>query len=153
MEPKYRNSPNCVIIEKGDLMKKLQAMFMKLMEGRYGPDILSRDMSFIALALFVINLFAKNTILYWIAVVILILSYFRIFSKKFPKRYNENRIYANFKKNSSKKFKRLFKRIKDFPKYKYVRCPQCNKQLRLPRGKKDIVVSCPVCHTKFDART
>lgn len=125
----------------------------QFMKGRYGPDLLSRDMSFLSLGIIILNLFLRNSILYFIGIALLILSYFRMFSKSYPKRYNENRIYANIRNNFLKKMKRTFNRIKDFPKYKYLKCPNCQKQLRVPRRKKEIVVTCPVCRTKFDAKT
>lgn len=137
----------------GDKMRKLQMKMQEFMKGRYGPDLLSRDMSFLSLGIIILNLFLRNTILYVLGLTLLLLSYLRMFSKTFPKRYNENRIYANIRNNFTKRIKRIFNRIKDFPKYKYFKCPSCQKQLRVPRGKKQIVVTCPVCRTKFDAKT
>lgn len=137
------------VIKMNNIKQKLQ----RFMQGRYGIDILSRDLSYLSLGLFVLNLFVRNTWLYAIALILLLISYLRMFSKKYTKRYNENRVYANLTNNMRKKIKRFFTRIKDFPKYKYIRCTHCNKQLRLPRGKKEIVVTCPVCRQKFDAKT
>lgn len=141
-------------------MNSLKTKFMKFMKGRYGPDILGRDLLFLAIGLMIVNFMVANQILRIIPFIILLVTYFRMFSKNFAKRYNENRVYTNFKyrllspfSGVGKFFKTGFKRLKDFPKYKYKKCPSCAQTLRLPRGKKEIIVTCPKCKHKFETRT
>lgn len=76
-----------------------------------------------------------------------------MFSKKFPKRYNENRIYTNQRYKIEKKVKKYQRRIKDLRNYKYFTCPNCKLKLRVPRGKKEIVITCNRCKTQFDGKT
>ncbi len=141
-------------------MDQLKYKLMNFMRGRYGVDQLSRDSIWLSAGIIVLNYFIKNAILGIIPLVILLVSYMRMFSKNISKRYNENRIYTNNKYKVTKHFnkpiktiKRSFKRLIDLPKYKYVNCPSCSQTLRLPRGKKEITVTCPKCKSKFDART
>lgn len=134
-------------------MNSLKQKFSSFMQGRYGVDILGRDLVWISMAVLIISMFVQIPVLRYFPIAIIAICYYRIFSKNFSKRYNENRVYANFRNKLVKSVKRFFKRIKDFPKYKYIRCAQCQQQLRLPRGKKNIEVSCPKCHHHFDART
>ena len=37
--------------------------------------------------------------------------------------------------------------------YKYYRCPKCNTELRVPRGKGKIKIKCPKCQEEFIKRT
>lgn len=141
-------------------MNSLKYKLMNFMRGRYGADVLGRDMLWLAVGIMVLNLFLKTSILRFIPFLILLLSYFRMFSKNISKRYNENRIYTNMKAryfgklgNPSQAIKRFVQRIVDLPRFKYIKCPSCSQKLRLPRGKKEIVVTCPKCKHKFDART
>ena len=134
-------------------MNKIKNALYRAMQGRYGVDTLSRDLSWFAIGLMILGLILKIGLLRNLGLIVILVSYLRMFSKKLNKRYRENYAYSGFKRNISKKVKASLQRIKDLPKYKYIRCPECNKQLRLPRGKKDIVVNCPKCHHKFDART
>lgn len=132
-------------------MTKIRNFFTKFMQGRYGVDILSRDITWFSLGLVLFASFTRNRLLNSIALILLLISYVRMFSKNINARYKENVKYNNIRRSIISKTKRTFKRIKDLPKYRYLRCTRCNKQLRIPRGKKNIVVTCPSCHNKFDA--
>lgn len=135
-------------------MNKLKYKLEQFMRGRYGVDILGRDLLILSVILIILPMFFRNlSFLRFMPFILLIIIYFRMFSKNFSKRYNENRVYTNFKGNITDPFKKLWKRIKDFPKYKYLKCPECKQQLRVPRGKKKIVVTCPKCRYKFDAKS
>ncbi|NMA48596.1 MAG: hypothetical protein GX947_02310, partial [Tissierellia bacterium] len=62
----------------------------KFMVGRYGVDKLSNAMIMLALAFILASIFTKYAILNTIGFVIIIIAYFRIFSRNIPKRYSEN---------------------------------------------------------------
>ncbi|AMC92581.1 hypothetical protein AOC36_00800 [Erysipelothrix larvae] len=134
-------------------MGKWQAKLQSFMKGRYGPDILSRDLTWLALALILANIFIRFQYMPVIVLVIILIGYLRMFSKNYSKRYNENRIYMNARVKITRPIGKFFKRIKDLPKYKYLKCPNCKREMRVPRGKKQIVVTCPQCRTKFDAKS
>lgn len=78
----------------------MRERFQRFMVGRYGVDQFSRFLNAIVLILLVISIFIKVDILFWIAVVVMIYSYFRIFSRNTGKRYLENerfmRIFGRF---------------------------------------------------------
>ena len=42
---------------------------------------------------------------------------------------------------------------KDKKNYKYFKCKNCKAQLRVPKGKGKINVTCPKCKTKFSAKS
>ena len=78
--------------------------------------------------------------------------FYRVFSKKTYKRYNENQNYLNFKKKILKPFKILKRNYNDRNEYIYKRCKHCKKLLKLPipdkKGKKS--VKCPKCKKTFN---
>ncbi|MEG1066114.1 MAG: hypothetical protein RSD85_01035, partial [Erysipelotrichaceae bacterium] len=45
------------------------------------------------------------------------------------------------------------KKWKDRKDYKYFKCPQCKKNVRVPKGHGNITITCPQCGTKFDKKS
>ncbi|CAM3682598.1 hypothetical protein ERUR111494_06810 [Erysipelothrix urinaevulpis] len=118
----------------------------KFFEGRYGPDLLGRDLIFLALFISILNLFVKSKIVSWIPFVISLIVILRLISKNFPKRYNENRIYALWRQ-------RMKTNTTDRLKFKYFRCKTCKQRVRVPRGKGKVTITCPKCRSKFDGKS
>ena len=125
----------------------------KVMAGRYGVDHLSNALITLSIVLLLLSAIFKSSILNTGAMVVLALSYFRIFSRNINKRYQENMKFLNFWNPIKTKWFSLKNRIKQSKTHKFFKCPSCNKQLRVPKGKGKIKVSCPNCHTKFEARS
>ncbi len=136
-----------------DIMNNFKQKFMNFMRGRYGVDILSRDLVWITLGIMILNMFLRNRILNYIPLITFVIIYARMFSKNYSKRYNENRIYTNFKAKFKNPFKNISKTIQNKKQYKVFKCPNCKQKLRVPRGKKEIVITCSRCKTKFDAKS
>lgn len=134
-------------------MNNLKQKYLQFMRGRYGADIFSRDLMWFTLVLVILNIFIKSKILSFVPILIFGFIYFRLFSKNFSKRYNENRIYTNIKAKVTRPFKNSIQRIKDFRKFKYFKCPNCTQKLRVPRGRGEIVITCRRCKTKFDGKS
>lgn len=131
------------------MLNKWKYRFQVWMTGRYGPDKLSNHMVYLGLVMVLISLFTKWQILLWIGYAIFILAYVRVFSKNRVRRLQEYRSYERLLGN----IRKGIKRVRDFPHYKLIRCPACKQKMRLPRGKKQVVVTCPKCGHRFDARS
>lgn len=132
--------------------------FKNFMSGRYGVDQLSNGLNFLFLILVLIGLLSRNTIVLYISLIPLFYNYFRIFSKNFSKRYNENRIYTNMMSPiydfiEKMKLKMQKKKKRDKTKYKYYHCKKCGQELRIPRGKGKVVITCPICKHSFEGRS
>lgn len=125
----------------------------KFMTGRYGVDHFSNTLTTIALVLIVSNIFLRIEILQIISLLILGYSYFRMFSKNINKRYQENMQFLNATKPIRDKINKLKRRTKSLKTHKYYKCPECNQELRVPKGKGKITVKCPKCNHKFTRRT
>ena len=75
-------------------MKEKLARFMS---GRYGVDQLSRLYLGIALILLVVSIFSHLDIFYIAGIVLLVYTYYRMFSKNISKMYAQNQKYLNAK--------------------------------------------------------
>lgn len=129
--------------------------FKRFMMGRYGVDQLSNGLNFLFFILFLCGLIFKANFLFILGIIVLVFMYYRIFSKNFAARYNENRIYTNFMSpvyNLFDKIKLKFTRKKD-KNYKYFKCKNCHQELRIPKGKGKVTITCPKCHTSFEGRS
>ena len=126
---------------------------MDFMSGRYGTDELSKFMLAVCLVLLVINIFTGVQGVYLIALVLLGVCYFRMFSRNYVKRSEENRKYLDTVwkiKNWFLKKKNRIIQSKDFHIYK---CPSCGQKIRIPRGKRKICITCPKCRNQFEKKS
>lgn len=139
-------------------MDKLKAWIYKCMVGRYGNDHLNAFLMLIALVVAIINalFFRKveivNIILSAIVWILLIINIFRSMSKKVYRRQIEN---ANFLKMMApyRKYWNLAKRQAADKDHKYFMCPKCGQNVRVPKGRGKITITCPSCRTKFDRKS
>lgn len=127
------------------MKEKLQ----RFMIGRYGVDSFSRFLMGVAFALCVLDIFIDSAFLSSWFMAILIYVYFRMFSKNYNKRYQENLKFLQIKNKVVGKFnseKSLMKQRKTHHIYK---CPTCSQKIRIPKGKGRICITCPKCKTEF----
>ena len=88
-----------------------------------------------------------------ITLIVLIWMYARFFSKHYDRRRAENARYLKLSAPLRRSFSTLYLRLRDGRSYRYYDCPGCHQRLRVPKGKGQITVTCPKCHTKFDAKS
>lgn len=121
----------------------------KQMAGRYGIDQLSLLLIYLSIILYLTFFLFNTHYLGWLALIPLVLSYYRIFSKKIYVRQQEYfkflRIYTPIKK----RFKTRMRQIKELKTHKYFKCPNCHQMLRVPRHKGKITITCQKCHHVF----
>ena len=117
----------------------------RFMAGRYGTDKLNMLLLGLGMAVAVINLFIRQPLVSFalmvLAWLLLGLVFFRTLSRNTYKRYRENR-----------RFLLLLQRIQD-REHRYYDCPKCRQQVRVPRGKGKIAITCPKCRDKFIKKT
>ena len=119
----------------------------KFMAGRYGVDQLSMLLMGIQIFLSILSLFVKNQVITMLYIVIPVIILYRIFSKNIPKRYQENMKLLNAWKSIKNNVNNMIKRIKSSKDYRYYKCSNCKQNLRVPRGKGKISITCPKCKT------
>lgn len=125
----------------------------KFMVGRHGPDELSFAFMILFLIFWILSLLFPSSIWFILEMLCIIICYFRMFSKNHFKRSQENARYLRFYDPIRFRFRKFKKRIHDRKTYKFYSCPNCHQELRVPKGKGTITITCPKCKTKFDKRT
>ncbi|MGI6007606.1 MAG: hypothetical protein ACOX8E_08975 [Ruminococcus sp.] len=130
----------------------MREKFRRFMMGRYGVDDLGKVTLYVSLALLILSLFLRYNILYILAIVLLAVCYFRMFSKNYSKRYEENQKFLTLKTKVLGRFTAARRHRAD-REHCYFKCPSCRQTVRVPRGKGKISISCPKCGTQFIKRT
>lgn len=125
----------------------------KVMVGRYGVDQLSNVLVILSIILVVVSMITKISMINSFGMAILVVSYFRIFSRNINKRYQENLKFLNWWNPIKFKWLGFVKRAKQFRTHRFYKCTQCNQELRVPKGKGKVTITCPKCHNKFEQRT
>ena len=123
------------------------------MRGRYGVDQLSIFLLVIYIVVTLLTGFFQLPLLSYASLEILIWCWFRILSRKTYKRSKENTTFLRMVFPITSRYRSLKKRFRDRKTHKYYRCPNCKQELRVPKGKGEITITCPKCKTKFDKRT
>ena len=121
------------------------------MYGRYGRDHLNLFLTIVSFILLIIGVFVRAEaawILLIAALILLTVSYYRMFSRNYAKRYAENQKFLSVIHKITGKKRQL--QDKD---HAYFKCPKCKKQLRVPKGKGRIQIHCPQCGTDFIENT
>lgn len=134
-------------------MSKFRQKVMQFMQGRYGADQFSKFLIYLSLILLVITLFCRNNFIYYIAVIVLFYSYFRMLSRNISKRYAENQKYLSLRYKVVGKFNWIKLRIKDSKTHRIFKCPSCSQKIRVPKGKGRISIKCPKCRIEFIKKT
>lgn len=123
---------------------KVKMFLYRFMAGRYGTDKLNSVILWGGVICLLASMFLEG----WLSFILWILAYgcmiwalFRSFSRNTYKRYQENRRFLNF-----------LERLKDRD-HRYFSCPSCKQQVRVPKGKGKIAISCPKCREKFIKKT
>lgn len=132
----------------------------RFMYGRNGMDQLNRALLTAYLGLFALQMLTAGILrsvmltrivdlLLW---VVMILVMFRMFSRNLPKRREENQKWVSwwYQVRSRNSGARARHADKD---HKYFTCKSCGAICRVPVGKGKIIITCPKCGGKIEAKT
>lgn len=134
-------------------MNSFKDKFSRFMYGRYGMDQLSRALSLVCLVILIITLFFRSSVLYLLAVIGIVYTYYRVFSRNISRRNQENQNYLKFHYKVVGKINKIKFRINDNKTHKIFKCPSCSQKIRVPRGKGRISIKCPKCRIEFIKKT
>lgn len=132
--------------------EKFKASMRRFMQGRNGSDELSFALLIAALVLTLLSSFAGallSGIFSLLSMVAYVICLFRMFSRNVQKRYAENQLYLKKRQQLRTTGKQSWTRLKNLPKYKYFKCPECHSLLRLPRKVGEVTVTCGKCRHSF----
>ena len=127
--------------------------FRRFMAGRYGTDSLNKLLSVVSIILLLLSMFTRWMILYPIALLFLLCSLFRSFSRNTWKRGRENQIYWKATQKIRTGFQTMKTRFAQRKTHRFYKCKSCRATLRVPKGRGRMVITCPKCKEKFERRT
>ena len=129
----------------------MRAWLQRFMSGRYGSDAFGNFLCVVSLICLVLGLFVG--IFYYIGLALLIYTYFRMLSRNVSKRYAENQMFLQKSAGVRAKFARFKQRFARRKTYRYFSCPRCKQQIRVPKSRGRISITCPKCGTQFIKKT
>lgn len=132
----------------------------RFMYGRNGWDQLNQALVIFYLGLWmvelVLNAVLKNrlvtSVFEGVLFVLLLYIFMRMFSKNLYKRREENQKWISLAWGLKNRRKNAAARRADKD-HRYFTCKSCKTICRVPAGKGKIVITCPKCGAKIDART
>ena len=124
----------------------------RFMYGRYGNDQLNGFLLGAYLVLYLAYIITGFDALYWVATVAMVACIFRMLSRNYSRRREEN---AKFMKRARPiiQWFRLRRTIRKDKDHTYFKCPSCSQQLRVPKGKGKITVTCRSCGAVFQEKS
>ena len=108
-------------------MDKLKEKLSRLMYGRYGIDQLGNFMMWAAVAMMIFGAVVRSSLIYTLALVLIVWADVRIMSKNHSKRYAENQKFLELKNRVVGFFRGGTRAFKD-KEHCYFRCPSCHQQ-------------------------
>lgn len=130
----------------------MREKMMRFMQGRYGNDRLGQVMLVLALVCVVLSLF-RIPFISTVGLVILILSYYRMFSRQISKRAAENQRYLRLEWKLRAKLQGRKQALSQRRTHRIYRCPSCRQKIRVPRNRGRIAITCRKCGTEFIKKT
>ena len=130
----------------------IRSALQRLMYGRYGNDQLNMALLVLYLALFLAYVLTDFELLYWLSFALLAVSLFRLLSRNHARRRAENAKFLRVA-GPALQWLRLQRTIRRDKEHRYFRCPNCGQQLRVPRGKGKITVTCRSCGAVFEKKS
>lgn len=127
--------------------------FRKMMAGRYGSDQLSVALMAVSVLLVLVYSFTRLNLILYIGYIPILISILRMFSKNLDRRRTENYKFVLLVSPIYSRGGKIIKRLKDSKEYRYFKCPNCKAQLRVPKGKGKVDITCPKCKTGFSGKT
>lgn len=126
--------------------------FQRFLYGRYGTDQMSMVLLVLGLVLSLVG-----GIFFWpltlLADAVFIYALFRTFSRNIAARQRELAAFMKRWEPISQWFRVQRERFRQRKTYKYFKCPNCRQQLRAPRGRGKIEVTCQRCRSVFQTKT
>lgn len=123
------------------------------MAGRYGGDQLSMALLVLSIIITIAARLLGWPILGLLSYLPIGLALYRMFSKDISKRSMENYKFCVLLSPLYKWLQKIKNRTNDGKTHKYYKCPTCAIQLRVPKGKGKIIITCPKCKTQFTKKT
>lgn len=131
-------------------MKNLRNRLTAFFRGRYGLDSFGYFLFAIYVILCIFNAFFGFISVQFVTLLLAIYSIWRMLSRNFWKRGQENQKYLNAKMTVKTEAKLLVDRIKYVKTARFRKCKHCKAIIKLPNKRGKHTVKCPKCGQRFD---
>lgn len=125
----------------------------RFMTGRYGVDQLSVGLLFFSLLLSLILYIFPSGILNYLSYIPFVFVLYRALSKNHLMRRKENNAFLKFWNPVAAWFYKKRNRMNMHKTHRYFKCPNCKQEVRVPKGKGKIRITCPKCKLEFIKKT
>lgn len=124
----------------------------RFMYGRYGGDQLNLFLLGLYVALYLVYLVTHLAVFSWLSLALIVVALYRMLSRNPQRRRAENAKFMSVAGPVIRWFhlRRTMHRDKE---HRYFKCPNCGQQLRVPRGKGRISVTCRACGATFEEKS
>lgn len=128
------------------------------MAGRYGSDQLNVAILAVYIILNLITMLLPGTIrrnpvlnliMMILAYAMIIVIFYRMFSRNVTKRYQENQKFLHIFSRFRGKWQIRMKHLRERKDYHFYTCKSCGQKIRVPKGKGRICITCPKCRNEF----
>lgn len=135
------------------MWNKIKHGMYRFMYGRYGSDTLNTFVMFTALILAALNMIIlDNGIVHIFVLLLLFWNIFRSYSKNIYIRRSENAKFLALVSPMRKRINLAKKKSSD-KEHRYFVCPSCKQNVRVPKGRGKIVITCPKCKNQFERKS
>ena len=142
------------------VLYKCKMALQRLMYGRNGSDQLGRTAIVAAPVLDVVSMFVirnrhlqlVGSLLYWVAMALLLYAIFRVFSKNLYKRREETSKFLQWTWKVKNGRSAAKARHADTA-HRYFTCKNCKTICRVPVGKGKVIITCPKCGAQIHGKT
>lgn len=132
---------------------RVSSALARFMYGRNGSDQLNMALLVVYLAVWILQVVlvrfqTARLVLEAVALVLIVVVFFRMFSKNLPRRRAENAKFLSWwapvrNRTAASRQRRLDKE------HKYFTCKNCKTVCRVPAGKGKVEITCPKCGRKM----
>ena len=148
------------MVPMNNLFYKVRCGMERFMYGRNGTDQLNIALLVLYVALCLLQGVGVMLLPYPLVsglfsillAVIIVVMFFRIFSRNLEKRRRENARFLGWYAPRQRAFSAWRARVRDRD-HKYFKCRGCGARCRVPRGKGRIEITCPRCGGKIQGRS
>ena len=124
----------------------------QFMAGRYGVDKFNSFLVMAAIVMMVLSWFT-SPLIYLMSLFTMGFAVYRMFSRNIAKRNQENIKYLFYYDKVRNKFSKYKTMWKQRNTHRFFKCPSCRQQVRVPKGRGNIQITCPKCRATFTKTT
>jgi hypothetical protein len=140
-----------------NVFQRIGNALSRFMYGRNGADQLGWCMIWALVIVNTANIFVRSgvidAVLRVIGTILMVCILFRMFSRNLYKRRAENAAFVEKVWNPLRsRFTSARNQARDKD-HKYFTCPNCHAVCRVPKGKGNIVITCPRCRSEIRGRS